>query len=125
MVSPRLVERGAEYSGPTNQSSGSASFLSMLTHDFPEWKKYWVSNGSLDIPWQDVLTDQNREEIIEIGVMAPRVRGVTNRLAPSYERRRHILLSGSRPEFQVPRLRFVWFDGRLTLSARMTHGSSG
>jgi hypothetical protein len=39
----------------------------MLTHDFPEWKKYWVSNGSLDIPWQDVLTDQNREEIIEIG----------------------------------------------------------
>jgi hypothetical protein len=66
MVSPRLVERGAEYSGPTNQSSGSASFLSMLTHDFPEWKKYWVSNGSLDIPWQDVLTDQNREEIIEI-----------------------------------------------------------
>ena len=40
--------------------------LWMLTHSFPEWEKYSVSGGALEIPWQDVLADQNKEDIIEI-----------------------------------------------------------
>lgn len=40
--------------------------LSMLTHSFTEWVKHAASDGVQEIPWQDVLTAQNREDIIEI-----------------------------------------------------------
>jgi uncharacterized phage-associated protein len=40
--------------------------LSSLTHDFPEWRKHAAGNGAGEIPWQDILTAQNKADIIEI-----------------------------------------------------------
>jgi uncharacterized phage-associated protein len=40
--------------------------LSTLTHDFPEWKNHAVSSGAEPIPWEEVLTAQNKEDILEI-----------------------------------------------------------
>lgn len=40
--------------------------LSMLTHDFPEWKNHSVSDCAEPIPWEEVLTAQNKGDILEI-----------------------------------------------------------
>jgi uncharacterized phage-associated protein len=40
--------------------------LSMLTHDFPEWKNHAVTSGAEPIPWEEVLAAQNKEDILEI-----------------------------------------------------------
>ena len=40
--------------------------LSTLSHEFPEWKAHSVNRGALEIPWREILTAQNKENIVEI-----------------------------------------------------------
>jgi uncharacterized phage-associated protein len=40
--------------------------LSEITHGFEEWEKHHTEGTSTPIPWQDVLSAQHKEDLVEI-----------------------------------------------------------
>jgi hypothetical protein len=53
--------------------------LSDLTHQFPEWKKYYREGTSAPLPWEEVLHAQNKAEMIPIAAQEAAIQEVMDR----------------------------------------------